>query len=177
VPQTGATIAIPSSWRVLERRTVTNTTAFRRFIDENPALGAFAAQMSAPTSPVKLMAFDVPASGTFVTNVNVVLAGPPGGLTPTQAAAVYGRELKTQLKTVLGPVATSVVRLPAGSAVRASYRARYVYNGRAATVQALQYLVLRRDRSVIVTFTTTPGEAARRSGAFTAMARSLRFGS
>lgn len=177
IPGAGATIAVPSSWKALERRTVTNSAAFRRFIDQNPALRPFVAQMTGATSPIKLMAFDLTLSGTFATNVNVVLAGPSPSLTPSQVATAYGRELKSQLRTVVGPVATSVVTLPSGSTVRASYRVRFAHEGRSFIVQTLQYVVLRRDKSLVVTFSTMPAEAARRNGTFTAMARSLRFGS
>ena len=170
-----ATIAVPSSWKVLDRRTVTNSAAFSRFVDENPALRALATQMRAPNSAIKLMAFD-PTRGTFATSVNVVLSGPSAGLTPQQAASSYAREVKAQLPYVLGPIATSVVRLPIGPAVRASYRVRFTSNGRAVTTQTLQYLVLREDTSFVVTLTTLPAEAARRRAAFTAIARSLRLG-
>ena len=170
-----ATIAVPSSWKVLDRRSVTNSAAFRRFVDENPALRSLATQMRAPNSSIKLMAFD-PTRGTFATSVNVVLSGPSAGLTPQQAASSYAREVEAQLPYVLGAIATSVVRLPIGPAVRASYRVRFTSNGRAVTTQTLQYLVLRDDMSFVVTFTTLPAEAARRSAAFTAIARSLRLG-
>ena len=176
IPGTSATIAVPASWTALERRTLTNSAAFRRFIDQNPALQPFAQQMAGANSPIKLMVFDVRSGGRFVTNANVVLSGPSGGLTPSRAAAVYGRELRAQLSVVRGPVTTSVVRLPSGPAVRASYKANYTSNGRTFTVQTIQYLVLRRDNTVVVTFSTAPAEAARRNATFTAMARSLRFG-
>ncbi len=170
-----ATIVVPSSWKVLERRTVTNSAAFRRFVDENPALRSLATQMSAPNSAIRLMAFD-PKRGTFATSVNVVLSRPAAGLTPRQAASSYARELKAQLPYAMGTIATSVVRLPVGPAVRASYRVRFTRNGRPVITQTLQYLVLRDDTSFVVTFTTLPAEVARRSRSFTAMARSIRVG-
>ena len=174
----GATIAVPAAWETLDRRTVTNSAAFRRFIDENPALQPFVAQMTGPSSAIKLMAFDLKLSGSFATNVNVVLSTPaPSGLTPQQVASIYGRELKARLTTIQGPVAASVVRLPAGTAVRASYKVRFTNQGRRLTVQTLQYLVLRPDKSLVVTFSTLPSESARRSATFTTIARSLRFSS
>lgn len=174
----GATIAVPAAWEALDRRTVTNSAAFRRFIDENPALRPFVAQMTGANSAIKLMAFDVKQSGTFATNVNVVLSSPaPSGLTPQQVASIYGRELKARLTTIQGPVSASVVTLPSGKAVRASYKVNFTNQGRQLTVQTLQYLVLRPDKSLVVTFSTVPSEAARRSGTFTTIARSLRFSS
>ena len=171
----GATIDVPSSWEVLDRRTVTNSAAFKRFIAENPALRPFVAQMTGASSAIKLMAFDLRLTSGFATNVNVVLSGPTGGLTPTQVATIYGRELKNRLSTIQGPVATSVVTLPAGKAVRASYKVRFTNQGRSLIVQTLQYLVLRSDKSLVVTFSTVPSHAARRKATFTAIARSLRF--
>ena len=171
----GATIAVPAAWETLDRRTVTNSAAFRRFIDENPALQPFVA-LTGPNSAIKLMAFDLRLSKSFATNVNVVLSSPPpSGLTPQQIASIYGRELKARLTTIQGPVAASVVTLPAGMAVRASYKVRFTNQGRRLTVQTLQYLVLRPDKSLVVTFSTLPSEAARRSTTFTTIARSLRF--
>lgn len=175
IPDARASIALPSSWKALDRRTVTNSAAFRRFIDENPALQPFVAQMTSANSAIKLMAFDLKLSGAFATNVNVVVTTPTGGLTPAQVAAIYARELKTRLSTVRGPVATSVVTLPSGKAVRASYRVDFVNGGRRLTVQTLQYLILRPTQSLVVTLSTLPAEATRRNGTFTAIARSLRF--
>lgn len=175
IPGAGASIAVPLSWKSLDRRTVTNSAAFRRFLDDNPSLRPFVAQMTGANSAIKLMAFALGASRGFATNVNVVLTAPSPGLTPAQIAAIYGRELKKQLTTLRGPVATSVVTLPSGKAVRASYKVDFVNAGKRLTVQTLQYLVLRPTKSLVVTFSTLPAEARKRNGTFTAVARSLRF--
>ena len=176
IPGAGATVVVPSAWEVLDRRTVTNSAAFERFLDENPALAPFAGQMRAANSPIKLMAFDLKLTRRFSTNLNVVLSSPPPrSLTPAQVAAIYGRELKARLSTVRGPVSTRVVTLPSGNAVRASYKVDFTNQGQRLTVQTLQYLVLRPTKSLVLTFSTLPAEAARRDATFTAIARSLRF--
>ena len=174
----GASINVPSSWETLDRRTVTNSAAFKSFIDENPALRPFVAQMTGANSAIKLMAFDLKLTSGFATNVNIVLSTPPpSSLTPQQLATIYGRELKARLSTIQGPVAASVVKLPAGTAVRASYKIRFSNQGRQLVVQTLQYLVLHPNKSLVVTFSTLPADAARRSATFTSIARSLRFSS
>ena len=124
IPGAGASIAVPSSWEAIDRRTVTNSAAFGRFLDENPALAAFANQMRGANSPIRLMAFDLKLARGFATNLNVVVTAPSPGLTPRQVATIYARGLKAQLRTVRGPVATSVVTLPSGKAVRASYKVK-----------------------------------------------------
>ncbi|MBA3432578.1 MAG: hypothetical protein H0U08_00625 [Actinobacteria bacterium] len=175
IPGAGASIVIPTAWSVLDRRTVTSSVAFKRFIDENPSLRPFVAQMAGANSAIKLMAFDLDLSQGFATNINVVLSGPAPRLSLTQIAAIYRRELEARLSTIVGPVATSAVTLPAGKAVRASYKVRFVNQGRRLTVQTLQYLVLGGDKSLVVTFSTLPAQASRRNGTFAAIARSLRF--
>lgn len=154
---------------------MTDSAAFRRFIADNPSLEPFVVQMTGANSAIKLMAFDLELSKGFATNVNVVLSAPAPRLSATQLAAIYGRELKARLTTIQGPVAATAVTLPSGKAVRASYKVAFLNQGRRLTVQTLQYLVLRRDKSLVVTFSTLPSEALRRNATFASIARSLRF--
>ena len=108
--------------------------------------------------------------------MNVVVAAPSPGVTLAQLATAYKRQLKTLVPSLKGPVATSIVSLPAGKALRASYRLGFAFNGRTLTVQSLQYPVLRPDKSLVITFSTLPAQAAVRGATFTSIARSLRFG-
>lgn len=176
IPTAGASIAVPSAWKVVDERLVTDSAAFRRFIDENPSLKPFVRQMTGPGSLIKLMAFDLERSAGFATNVNVVVSAPSPGITLARLATVYKQQLRTLVPGLQGPVATSVVSLPAGRALRASYRVRYAFGGRTVTVQSLQYLLLRPDKSLVVTFTTLPTQSSARRASFTTIARSLRFG-
>ena len=175
IPTAGASIAVPASWRVLDARMVTDSAAFARFIDDNPSLAPFVSQMRGARSVIKLMAFDLRLTRAFATNVNVVVSPPSPGVTLSGLATIYEQQLKTLVPALQGPVATSVVSLPAGKSLRASYRLGFRFGGRTLTVQSLQYVLLRPDKTIVVTFTTLPAQASARGATFTAIARSLRF--
>jgi hypothetical protein len=173
IPTAGASIAVPASWRALDARTAANSAAFNRFVAQNPSLRPFLAQMQGANSPIKLMALDPTLAQGFATNVNVSRA--PAGVTLAQLAAVYEKQLETLLPALQGGVSTRVVSLPATQALRASYRIGFNTNGRKLAVQTLQYVVLRGSKSIVITLSTLPGQAAGRGATFDAIARSLRF--
>lgn len=176
IPATGASIAVPATWKALDASVVTDSRAFGRFIDQNPSLRPFVDQMRGPGSSVKLMVFDLKLTRGFATNVNVVVGAGAPGVTLAQLASLYKRQLRTLLPTLQGPVTTGFASLPSGVAVRASYRIGFKTAGRTLTVQSLQYVVLRANKSIVLTFSTLPTQARARSATFTAIARSLRFG-
>ena len=167
---------MPADWSTVDSRLVTDSDAFRRYVDQNPSLKPFLASISGPGSVIKLMSFDLPPVRRFVTNVNVVVTRAPGGVTLAQIAAVYPAQLKALLTTLRGPVSTMTVSLPAGKALQATYRVLFTFDGRRVTVQQRQYIVLHGGNNIVVTFSTLPDLMARRSATFTAIARSLRFG-
>ncbi len=171
----GASISVPGSWKTIDARTVTNSAAFARFVDENPSLRPFVAQMSGPNSAIKLMAFDLKLTNGYATNVNVVVTPASAQTTLKQIAAAYDQQLRSLVPSLQGGVATRIVSLPATKAVRASYRLGLTSGGRRVTVQSLQYVVLRGNRSIVITFSTLPGQASARRGTFDTIARSLRF--
>jgi hypothetical protein len=176
IPTAEASIAAPSSWTVLDTRIVTDAAAFRRFVDENPALRPFVSKMSGPGSVIKLMAFDLRLTRGFATNVNVVVTPGSPGITLGQLAPIYKQQLKTLVPTLRSAVTTRIVSLPSGKSLRASYRQGFTVGGRRLSVQTLQYLVLRSDKTLVITFSTLPELAASRNATFTAIARSLHFG-
>jgi hypothetical protein len=53
-------------------------------------------------------------------------------------------------------VNTEELQLPAGKALRADYRIRFVLNGRKRTVSTTQYGLLLQGRSYVLTYTTLP---------------------
>jgi hypothetical protein len=175
IPSAGASIATPSSWKALDARIVTNPKVVKEFVAHNPALRPFVDQMTGPGSVIKLMVFDLKVTNGFATNVNVVVSGSRAGVTLGQIATVYATQLKTVLPTLKSPVATRIVALPAGKAIRASYRVGFAIGGREVVVQTLQYLLLHGGKTIVVTFSTLPGQASARAATFTAIARSLRF--
>jgi hypothetical protein len=175
IPTAGASIAVPTAWKALDASVVTSSKEFARFIDQNPSLRPFVEQMRGPGSTIKLMVFDLKLTRGFATNVNVVVGSGSAGVTLAQLESLYKQQLRTLLPTLQGPVTTSVVSLPSGKAVRASYRIGFETAGRTLTVQSLQYVVLRANKSIVLTFSTLPTQARARGATFTAIARSLRF--
>ena len=176
IPTADASIAVPATWKALNARTVANSAAMNRLIAQNPSLRPFLAQLQSAGSPVKLMAFDLNAARQFATNVNVVVAPASPGLTLPQLAAAYEPQLRRLLPSLRGGISSRIVALPATRALRASYRIGFSTSGRTLTVQTLQYIVLRRGKSIVITLSTLPGQSASRRATFTAIARSLRFG-
>ena len=176
IPEAGGSIAVPADWKTVDSRLVTDSAAFKRYVDQNPSLRPFVAAISGPGSVIKLMAFDLPAVRKFVTNVNVVVTRAQGGVTLDQIAAVYPAQLKALLTTLRGPVSTRLVSLPAGKALQATYQIVLTFDGRRTPVQQRQYILLHGGKNLVITFSTLPDLMARRSANFTAIARSLRFG-
>ncbi len=175
IPTAGASIAVPASWKALNARTAANSAAFNRFVAQNPSLRPFLVQMQGASSPIKLMALDPKLAQGFATNVNVVVSSAPAGVTLAQLASVYKKQVESLVPGLQGGVSTRVVSLPATQALRASYRIGFNTNGRKLAVQTLQYVVLRGSKSIVITLSTLPGQAAGRGATFDAIARSLRF--
>jgi hypothetical protein len=129
--------------------------------------------MAQPNSPIKLFAYDPQVANGFATNANVVIV-PLGG---QLGFSEYARQLVGELGTVrsVSQLHWSTVRLPAGRAVRLSFRLTVNVRGRSLSVQTLQYGLLDGRRSVVVTYSTLPSSARFYSSVFATSARSIRF--
>jgi len=173
IPGYGTSIALPSSWKTVDYRQVLKTGDLDQLARDNPELAGSFAAMAQPDSPIKLFAYDPQVAKGFATNANVVVVplGGPVGFTE------YERQLVGELRTLssVSKLRSSTVRLPAGRAVRLSYRLGVNAHGRVLSVQTLQYALLNGRRSVVVTYSTLPAAARFYSGVFTTSARSIRF--
>ena len=85
----GASIAVPTAWKALDAKVVTDSREFGRFIDQNPSLRPFVDQMRGPGSSIKLMVFDLKLTRGFATNVNVVVSAGSPGVKPAQLESLY----------------------------------------------------------------------------------------
>lgn len=173
VPSAGMSIALPASWRTVDARTATSNAA-KALAKENPELAAMLTQLSSPGSIVKLFAFDPAGAATFATNVNVVVAPIPAGITIDQYLEAARAEIST-LPGRVGAASTRLERVPAGRVVRSHVRIAILRGGTRIVSDITQWAFLRSGKSVVVSFTTTPGKRVRYLPVFNAAARSIRF--
>jgi hypothetical protein len=166
----GLSLAVPASWIAVDSRVPAHVV--ERLSRENPRLAQFMQGLAQPNSPMKFIALDPVVRNGFATNVNVVVAPVPAGVTFSD----YRRGLVAELRTLVGTgrIAQSVVTIAGvrGLRVRYSFQLRL---GRTFTVRTLQYAFLRQGRSIVVTYTTLPSSAARYEATFQRSAASIRF--
>jgi hypothetical protein len=171
VPGVGVSLSVPRSWIAVDHREVLTQDLIERLSRDNPNLTFLFTALK--RGGVKFVAADPDVRGGFATNVNVVVSTTPSGM----SHEVYQRALVAQLQalsSVKGRVASATVTLPAGRVVRLRYNLQLVVQGRSLTTETLQYAFLRSGRSIVVTYTTTPANAAGYSRTFAASARSIR---
>jgi hypothetical protein len=173
VPGVGVTLSVPSSWVAVDYREVLTQGVIDRLSRENPRLAFLFRALR--QGGIKFVAADPIVRGGFQTNVNVVVGSVPAGLTP----ATYRQALVTQLgalPSVKGHVAVNSVTLPAaGPGLRLNYRLRLVVQGRPIVTKTLQYAFLRGNRSIVVTYTTTPASEGAYTSTFSRSANSIRL--
>jgi hypothetical protein len=76
---------------------------------------------------------------------------------------------------VVQPVWWRMTKLPAGKAVRLTYRARFNVGGKRLVTAMTQYALVNRGAAVILTYTTLPKLEKHYRATFDRSARSLRF--
>jgi hypothetical protein len=172
IPTAGISLVTPSSWRAVDSRAILSSKGVQAMLKENPQLAAIINQVAGANSPVKFLSFDPKVTDHFATNVNVVVTSVPANITFPVLAAAIASQLKS-LPGLASPITSSTVTLPIGRAVKESFRLTIVSSGKKLTVQTLQYILLRNAQSIVVTFSTTPNQSARRAATFTAIAASI----
>ena len=171
----GVSFSVPASWVALSGRELRTEAILDQLARENPHLAPFIRSFTQAGSPVKFVALDPAVKGGFATNLNVVSLPVPASLTFEQYRQVLLAELRTLTRGA--KIAESNVRIGGNRALRLSYRFRLTAAGRAFTVQTLQYGFLRRGKSTVFTYTSTPRFAGGYTRTFQASASSIRFGS
>lgn len=174
----GFSLDLPTSWADQSTDRQRLIRELRRLAGNNPQLAAMIdGLLAAGTSnvAVKMIAFDLaPASlrQGFATNLNVVAER-------TSLPLPLWRELalKSLLKVdfVVQPVWWRMVKLPAGKAVRLTYRARFTLGGKRLDTAITQYALAHSGAAIILTYTTLPKLSKAYQATFERSARSLRF--
>ena len=172
IPTAGISLATPSSWRAVDSKAVLASKGVQNLLKENPQLASIINQVASANSPVKFLSFDPHVTDRFATNVNVVVSAVPANVSLGALAAAIAAQLKT-LPGLTGTIATSTVKLPIGPASRSTFQLTVVTNGKKLVVQTLQYAFLRKGQSIVVTFSTTPNQSARRAATFKAIVASI----
>ena len=124
---------------------------------------------------VKMIAFDLAPSALrtgFATNLNVVSERTTFPLAAWRGAAL--RQL-SRMDFVVQPIWWRMVKLPAGKAVRLTYRTRYNVRGKRFVTALTQYALMGNGAAYVFTYTTLPRLAAEYRATFDRSARSLRL--
>jgi hypothetical protein len=123
---------------------------------------------------IKLIVVDVgrtTIANRFASGLNVTQVASIGDLQTQRAITV------AQLKSagiVIGAVQSSYVKLPAGKALRLSYRARVAVGN--PVVATLQFVLLHAGKATVITYTTIPKLQSHYAAPFARSAHSFRFG-
>ena len=174
----GFSVELPASWADESRDRARLLREVRRLAGDEPQLAALMDNLlnvKSSNLAVKMIAFDLAPSSLrsgFATNLNVVSERTALPL------AVWRKEALKQLARVdfvVQPIWWRMVTLPAGKAVRLTYKARFNVGGKRLDTAITQYALVKNGAAVIVTYTTLPKLAKRYRATFERSARSLRF--
>jgi hypothetical protein len=145
-------IGVPETWHATAS-TQMKKASFKMFADQNPAFAAYAGAVAKKNSPFKFFAYDPVVRKRFATNLNVMVTPVPKGVTPEK----YKRSALAEAKSIADSrLDSSEVDLPAGTALRIEYRARFLLNGRRKAIATTQYALLLDGKSYVLTYTTLP---------------------
>ena len=168
VRSSGFSVAAPAAWIDVTRLTP-EVLAKESSV---PSLRAYA-EAARNSKAIKLIVVDVgpkTVANHFASGLNVTQVPTIGDLRLQRDVTV------AQLKSagvVVGTVQSSYVKLPAGKAVRLSYRARFTVGS--PVVATLQFVFLHSGKATVITYTTLPKLQAHYGATFARSARSFRF--
>lgn len=168
VPGEGVSLEVPASWIAVDSREATTTDIVEKLSRRNPAFGVILGGLTQPALPMRFVAFDpVVRRDGFTTNVTVSVMPVPGTMTFAQQR----RELVAVAQALAGAgkVEQAVVRVGGVRALRLRYRLSPRH------FQTYQCGFLRKNRRVLVAYTTATRHASRYAATFTASAASIRF--
>jgi hypothetical protein len=174
----GFSVDLPVSWADQSRDRARLLREVRRLAGDEPQLAALMDNLLAAGDTnfaVKMIAFDLAPSSLstgFATNLNVMTER-----TALPLAAWRREALKqlAQVDFVIQPIWWRMVTLPAGKAVRLTYRTRFNIRGKRLDTAVTQYALVRNGAAVILTYTTLPKLAKGYRATFDRSARSLKF--
>jgi hypothetical protein len=166
-------LGVPKSWTAVTREELHQTGAIERFSKDNPAVAPVLDGILRSGSPMKFIALDPAARQGFITNVNVVVQDVPDDMELADLARSSSADLRS-LGVVRG-LRTGMVSLPAGQAVKITYRMQLRYGSATRSVATLQYALIADGRSYVVTYSTLPSLEQQYASVFADSAESLRL--
>ena len=174
VTSAGFTIAVPESWRTISADEFADGGKWETFVNETPPLAPYTQAFQGPDSLLKFVAVDPNGQDGFATNLTVIVEELPAGATLEGYEQASISQLEA-LSNLVGAIDRQRVELPAGPAVRASYRLKLVTSGKTRTVSILQYALVDEGRAFILTYTTLPARATAYEDPFARSAQSFRL--
>jgi hypothetical protein len=174
VASAGFSVAVPHSWEAVTADASPESDSLEAVLEKAPTLQPSVEALREPGSVLKFVAFDPEVREEFATNFTVVVEQLAAGVTFEK----YASTLITQLElvpVVVGDVERADLELPAGEAVRASYRLKLTAAGRTTIVSTLQYALVADRAAYTLTYTTLPDLAGDYEAAFEDSARAFRL--
>lgn len=168
VKAAGFSVAAPATWIDVTRL----TPQVLAKENEVPGLRAYV-EAARRSKLIKLIVVDVgrtTVANHFASGMNVTQVARTGDLRLQRDATL------AQLKAagvLVGAVQSRYVTLPAGKALRLSYRARFAAGS--PVVASLQFVFVRAGKGTVLTYTTLPKLQSHYAATFSRSARSLRF--
>ncbi len=173
----GLSVALPASWADQNDR-ARLIREVRSIAKDDPELAAIIDNLVAAGKKniaVKLVAFDLAKASLktgFATNLNIVRER------SSLPLAVWRQAVLKQLNAasfVVEPIFWRNVKLPAGKAVRLSYRASFNVRGKPLDASITQYALMGTGAAFVLTYTTLPRLAKSYRATFERSAKSFRF--
>lgn len=174
VASAGFSIAVPESWRTISADEFAEGGDWEAAITETPALAPYREALQGPDSVLKFVAVDPRVQDEFATNLNVIVEKLPAGATFEDYEQAFISQLES-LPNLVGAIDRQRVDLPAGQALRVSYRLELLTSGRTLTVSTLQYALVGKGLAFTLTYTTLPDQTNAYEDAFAQSAQSLRL--
>jgi hypothetical protein len=174
----GFSLQLPVSWADQSRDRARLLRAVRRLAGDEPQVAALMDSLLAvghTNFAVKMIAFDLAPSSLstgYATNLNVMTERTA---LPLAAWRKEGLKQLTQADFVVQPIWWRMVTLPAGKAVRLTYRARFNIGGKRLNTALTQYALVKNGAAFILTYTTLPKLVKGYRATFDRSARSLKF--
>jgi hypothetical protein len=174
----GFSLQLPASWADQSRDRVRLLREVRRLAGDEPQVAALMDSLLAvghANFAVKMIAFDLAPSSLstgYATNLNIMTERTA---LPLAAWRREGLKQLTQADFVVQPIWWRMVTLPAGKAVRLTYRARFNIGGKRLNTAITQYALVKNGAAFILTYTTLPKLAKSYRARFDRSARSLKF--
>ncbi len=174
VASAGFSVAVPEPWRTISADEFSDGGEWESVVTETPALAPYAEAFQGPDSVLKFAAVDPSVQDEFATNLNVIVEELSSDATLEEYEEAFISQLE-QLPNVVGAIDRQRVELPAGPALRASYRLTLLTSGKTWTVSTRQYALVDDGRAFVLTYTTLPAQATAYDDTFTRSAESLRL--